>query len=380
MSELPSPKQSRLRDADRKGKPVVAYLKPSDYCNVGCDHCYLPLAVRQNKSRMHEETLDQAIEAVRQMVERQRAPGALIVWHGGEPLALPPDYLRDACERVRKAMPDAVQSIQTSLVPFREEWAPIIADYFEGHIGTSIDFSQRTIRGDIGRYHEMFLSKVEAARAHGFSITPGVVPSKGELGRGAEIVDWMREHGFDEWNIDRYNSFGGHDPMRPTNQEHSRFLTEVFDRVMELAADGYLMRVNTVHAALSGILTNQGGDRWGGSCSRDFIVVNPDGSTSACPDKISFESFSNIKDGFDGFEASEARKRWIRMHLTGHRNEDCPTCPFNTFCRSGCPLTPNAPETEGECSGYHRHLRHARSFAGENPELATRYFLQDLSQ
>lgn len=380
MSELPIPQQSRLRDADRKGKPVVAYLKPSDYCNVGCDHCYLPLAVRQNKSRMHEETLDQAIEAVREMVERQRAPGALIVWHGGEPLALPPDYLRDACERVRKAMPDAVQSIQTSLVPFREEWAPIIADYFEGHIGTSIDFSQRTIRGDVGRYHDMFLSKVEAARAHGFSITPGVVPSKGELGRGAEIVDWMHEHGFDEWNIDRYNSFGGEDPMRPTNQEHSLFLTEVFDRVMELAADGYLIRVNTVHAALSGILTNQGGDRWGGSCSRDFIVVNPDGSTSACPDKISFESFSNIKDGFDGFQASEARKRWIRMHLTGHRNEDCPTCPFNTFCRSGCPLTPNAPETEGECSGYHRHLRHARTFAGENPELATRYFLQDLSQ
>lgn len=380
MTESAAVIPSALRPSDRKGKPVVAYLKPSDYCNVGCDHCYLPLAVRQNKSRMTPETLDNAILAIRDMVEAQRAPGALVVWHGGEPLALPPEYFEAACARVRELMPDALQSIQTSLIPYRAAWADMIREYFSGHIGTSIDFSQRTIRGDVGRYHDLFLEKVEAARSEGFSVIPGVVPSRGELGRGAEIVDWMLDHGFLEWNIDRYNSFGGEDEMRPLNREHSVFLSEVFDRVMELAAQGIHMQVNTVASALGGVMANQPGDRWGGSCSRDFIVVNPDGSTSACPDKISFESFSNINDGYDAFRASEARKEWIRLHLAGHRNEDCPRCPFNTFCRSGCPLTPNAPETEGECSGYHRHLRHVANFAAEHPRLATRYLTREVSE
>lgn len=372
---------STLSHADKltSGRPVIAYLKGSDYCNVGCDHCYLPLEVRANKYRMDQETLTAAISAIRSMVERQRAPGALIVWHGGEPLTLPISYMQEACAEVRRAMPDALQSIQTSLIPYKSEWSDLVHQYFEGSIGSSIDFSQRTIRGEVSRYLDLWLEKVALARADGCDVIPGMVPSKGELGRGTEIVDWMESNGFRHWNIDRYNSFSKYDPNRPLNVEHSKFLTEVFDAVMNRARQGAYHRVNTVSAAFSGILTGAPGDRWGGSCSRDFIVVNPDGSTSSCPDKISYETFSNIRDGFSAFEQSSARKDWIRLHLAGHRNNDCPTCPFNTFCKSGCPLTPNAPEAEGECSGYHRHLRHVQAFAKSEPELVKTY-LTGISQ
>ncbi len=362
------------------GSPVLAYFKPSDYCNVGCDHCYLPVEVRANKSRMTSETLRAATDTVRDMVKRQRAPGAMIIWHGGEPLALPQAYFKECCEYVREHMPDAQQSVQTSLVPYRASWAPLVHEFFNGCIGSSVDFSQRTLKGSADAYLDLWLTKVEAARADGAHVIPGTVPSKGELGRGRHITQWMYENSFPEWNIDRYNSFGVEDPMRPTNKEHSEFLTEVFDEVMSFARRGIFMRVNTVVAALLGILNNQPGDRWGGSCSRDFIVVNPDGSTSACPDKISFETFSNVKDeGFDGFEKSTERRDWIRLHLAGHRNDDCPTCPFRTFCRSGCPLTPNAPETEGECSGYHRHLRHVRDFTKTDIKLVETYMRKVLS-
>ena len=362
-----------LTQAQRTGRPVTAYLKPSDYCNVGCDHCYLPLSVRANKARMSSEILDHAIATIRDMVERQRAPFALVVWHGGEPLALPPEYLRDACARVRERMPEAIQTVQTSLVPYRSAWAPVIEEFMGGHIGSSIDFSQRKIRGAVSRYHDMWLEKVAMARGDGFTVTPGMVPSRGEIGRGAEIAAWMEAHDFDQWNIDRYSSFEGDDEMRPLNREHSDFLTEVFDAVMSRFEAGRTVKVNTVQSALSGVLLDQPGDRWGGSCSRDFIVVNPDGSTSACPDKISFENYADISGGYDAFSASSVRKDWIRMHLAGHRNAHCGSCRFRSFCRSGCPLTPNAPETEGECSGYHRHLAHVAAFAERNRTLALNY-------
>jgi len=374
MAEIASLVPSSILDnAIPKGRPVTAYIKPSDYCNVGCDHCYLPLSVRANKYRMNEETLDNAIRSIDAMATRQRAAGIVVIWHGGEPLALPVEYLSQACGRVRSALPGAAQTVQTSLIPYRSAWAPVIHEYFGGHIGSSIDFSQRTIKGDVEKFHDLWMSKVQLARTEGCFIIPGMVPSKNEIGRGRAIATWMQERGFFEWNIDRYNSFGKDDPMRPRNVEHSAFLTEVFDAVMDQARAGVFTRVNTVMAALGGVLANRPGDRWGGSCSMDFLVVNPDGSTSACPDKISYETFSNINDGYDVFASSKARKDWIRMHIAGHRNPDCPTCPFNTFCKSGCPLTPNAPKTEGECSGYHRHLRHVRDFAAENAKLIETY-------
>lgn len=356
------------------GRPVIAYLKPSDYCNVGCDHCYLPAAVRASKFRMSEETLQASLKTVEKMVASQNSPGALIVWHGGEPLALPQDYFHHICAAARAQIPAAIQSIQTSLIPYKHSWAPLISEYLDHQIGTSVDFSQRTVKGSSSAYLDLWMKKVEMARRDGFLVTPGMVPSKSELGKGEEIVEWLDDKKFSAWNIDRYNSFAKDDPSRPTNKEHSSFLTEIFDAVMHrFITQGKFVRVNTVSAALGGILANAPGDRWGGSCSHDFIVVNPDGSTNACPDKISYESFSNIKDGYRGFKISEERKKWIRDHLLAHQNSHCSTCQFNSFCKSGCPLTPNTPDTEGECSGYHSHLKHVRDWCQKNRSAAKDY-------
>lgn len=357
-----------------KGKPVLAYIKPSDYCNVGCDHCYLPEFVRAQKFRMDDETFTSSLDAIDDMVRAQRAPGAIIVWHGGEPLALPRTYLADLCARAQERLPTVIQTIQTSLIPYRKEWSPIIEQYFDSQIGSSVDFSQRKLKGSTQQYLDLWMSKVTLARTHGHTIIPGMVPSRGEMGKGAELSQWLRDRAFTSWNIDRYNSFAKSDPQRPSNKEHSRFLTEVFDEIMGTFRDrGIFTQVNTVQAALGGILNNQPGDRWGGSCSNDFLVINPDGATNACPDKISYQEFSNIKDGYKGFKLSEERKKWIREHMLGHRNSDCPTCPFNTFCKSGCPLTPNTPELEGECSGYHMHLRHVRDWVSANRSIAEDY-------
>lgn len=354
-------------------RPVTAYLKPTDYCNIGCEHCYLPAAVRANKSRFTPTILDRAIDTINEMIRRQKSPGALVVWHGGEPLTLPVDWLDKACRRVSERIPDSIQTIQTSLIPYRSAWGEVISRHMGGHVGSSIDFSQRKLRGDVGRYQDLWLEKVALARSDGLTITPGVVPTRNEVGRGKEIVSWMLEHDFLTWNIDRYNAASGPDPNRPNNAQHSLFLTEVFDAVMDLAASDIFMQVNTVSAALRGVLRGLPGDRWGGGCSSEFIVVNPDGSTNACPDKISLESFGNIADSEDAFLASDARKAWIRKHLLHHSNSHCARCRFRSFCKSGCPLTPNTPESEGECAGYSRHLSHVETFARANEALVTRY-------
>lgn len=354
-------------------RPLTVYLKPSDYCNVGCDHCYLPIKVRANKMRMDDDTFKASIETIKTMAKRQNAPGVLIVWHGGEPLSLPVDYFTEMADSIQAEIPDAIQCLQTSLIPYSKRWAPLVQKHFWSEIGSSIDFTQRTLKGSASAYQDFWLRKVEMARDDGFQIIPGIVPSKAEIGNGKAIAEWMAKHDFWKWNIDRYNQYSGFDPNRPLNKEHSEFLWEVFEATMEFAKKGKYMAVNTVRAGLGGVLFNQPGDRWGGHCSHDFLVINPDGKTNACPDKISFEGFSDVKNGYDGFQQSEARKNWIKLHLLGHRNPDCPTCPFNTFCKSGCPLTPNDVPTEGECSGYNQYLYKIKSFAQANITMINEY-------
>jgi radical SAM protein with 4Fe4S-binding SPASM domain len=361
------------RNVPAKARPLTVYIKPSDYCNVGCDHCYLPKEVRANKYRMSESTFESSIQTIKDMAKNQNAPGVLIVWHGGEPLSLPVDYFESLASKLQKEIPEAVQSLQTSLIPYSQRWENLIKNHFESEIGSSIDFTQRTLRGSAEEYQDFWMKKVTKARENGFKIIPGIVPSISEIGRGKEIVEWMENRGFRQWNIDRYNQYSEFDPARPLNKAHSQFLSEVFLEVMEYAKKGIFISVNTIKASLGGVLFNQPGDRWGGHCSHDFLVINPDGSTNACPDKISFESFSNIKDGYKGYKDSEQRKAWIRLHLMGHRNSDCPTCPFNTFCKSGCPLTPNDVEAEGECSGYNKYLKTVLEFTQKNQKLTIDY-------
>lgn len=356
-----------------KARPLTVYIKPSDYCNVGCDHCYLPKEVRANKMRMSQKTFQASLKAIKDMAKQQNAPGVLIVWHGGEPLSLPVSYFEDLTKQLQEEIPDAIQSLQTSLIPYSEKWNDLIKNYFDSEIGSSIDFTQRTLKGSSRAYHEFWMKKVSKARSAGFSVVPGIVPSKNEVGKGKEIVDWMSDRGFSRWNIDRYNQYSQFDPNRPLNKEHSKFLTEVFHAVMDKAKKGDFVAINVVRAGIGGVLFNMPGDRWGGHCSHDFLVINPDGGTNACPDKISFESFSNISDGYGSYKKSQARKDWIKLHLMGHRNPDCPTCPFNTFCKSGCPLTPNDVPSEGECSGYNRYLKEVLNFSKTDLNLLLEY-------
>jgi radical SAM protein with 4Fe4S-binding SPASM domain len=208
------------------------------------------------------------------------------------------------------------------------------------------------------------MDKVGLARSDGVVVIPGMVPSTQELGREAQIIDWFVNHNFEAFNIERYNSFGGTSPGCPDNLSHSTFLIAVFDYLMKLESGSQAPRVRVIQAAILGVLFGQPGDRWGGSCQSDFVVVEPDGSLNSCPDKSSHEKpYSNVSDGYYGFASSLDRRRWVRIQTVGHRNQHCSSCQFSTWCRSGCPITTNVVDRKSdECSGYRRFLEHVKGY------------------
>lgn len=356
---------------------ITAYLKPTNFCTVGCSHCYLTEEVRADRSKMSAEVLAKTATMLEAMRVAQRKDQVHVIWHGGEPLMLPADYFWKAGETLDRLMPGHSESLQTSLIPLKPKHIPWIKSRLNGAVGTSMDFSARSFKGSTEAYQELWMKKVDMCREAGIMVIPGVTPAKPEMGNAAGIVEWMVERGFKRFNIERYNSYGFNAPMLPTNREHSQFLIDLYRALMgRLDATGEAPMVRVIAAALGGVLHGSPGDRWGGSCQSDFIVIEPDGSLNNCPDKTSKdEAYSNVSAGFEGFARSPERRKWIRIQAVGHKNEHCRTCENNSWCKSGCPLTCNDLSKQDECSGYKSFLSFVRDSVnnGSGRELAEAY-------
>ena len=233
--------------------------------------------------------------------------------------------------------------------------------------------SQRKIKGSVDNFHKLWMKKVDLARDNGILITPGVVPTTNEIGREQYMVDWFIERKFRAFNVDRYNSYGTVFDDRPSNAEHSQFLISLFDALMlRMETNGWSPVVMAIIGAITGVLFQQGGDRWGTSCQSDFVVVEPSGGLNTCPDKSTVEPpYSFAKDGWKAFAASKFRRKWVRENNLTHKMPHCETCENQHWCHSGCPITPNgAPQGEDECSGYKTFINHVRAYVKEPDNLS----------
>lgn len=360
---------------------LQVYLKPTNFCNVGCDFCYLPAESRADKTRMTAETLTSALKLITALAQREGHERISILYHGGEPLSLSPDVLMSFSSAVREGLSgfEIMESIQTSLIPLRDGHIEFLKERCNGFIGSSIDFTGRTINGSSERYIDLWMSKVETARAAGLEVAPIMVPTLAEISRPDAIYDWFKAKGFGHFNIERYNSFGQAFSDRPDNRLHAGFLTALFDRSMaDLKAHGHCVTTNVIAASIAGVLHGIPGERWGGTCQRDFLVVNPDGGLNTCPDRMEYEvgKWPSVHDGIDAFQSSPQRLGWIKVQHVSHIENHCRTCEFKGFCKSGCPITDHQVHTgSGECAGYKSHLSHVQQFVvcEDGKRLASMY-------
>lgn len=354
---------------------ITAYLKPTNFCNVGCAHCYLPKEVRANKEKMSPETLHKVMQFLKEMQIKGKHTGSFFIWHGGEPLILSPEYFDMAGAIIDQyfTSEERIEAVQTSLIPYRREHARIVHERWRGEIGSSMDFHSRLIQNSTEDYQKLWMMKVDMAREDNIVVIPGITPNKKDCKSAKYIFDWFNEREFWYWNIDRYSNVGGDLPDFSTNREHAQFLIELFDLCIEqYEKKGYSTYIKPIAAAIGGVLYDQPGDRWGGSCQSDFIVINPDGRLNNCPDKDSFEeSYGNISTGFESFYNAPLRKKWIRIQQAGHRIDECMTCENASWCKSGCPITGNACTINNvvdECSGFKSFINHIRKFAEQSED------------
>ena len=153
-------KPSSLKTTGEVAKPseiepwaTLLVLQASPFCNINCDYCYLPN--RTSTRRMSMQVLASAIEKT---YASDLVRGELtIIWHAGEPLAVPISWYEEALATISVTAPteaNIVHSIQSNGTLLNQRWCDFIKSH-DIRVGLSIDgpdflhdLHRKTRRGD----------------------------------------------------------------------------------------------------------------------------------------------------------------------------------------------------------------------------------------
>jgi len=125
------------------GRPEVemVIIQPTPFCNINCSYCYLP--DRSNKHVISQSTVTRLFTEL--FASGWSNPELTVLWHAGEPLAVPAAFYREAfatIERLRpKDGPSAVRvrhSFQTNGILIDDAWCDFFKEWNVG-VGISID-------------------------------------------------------------------------------------------------------------------------------------------------------------------------------------------------------------------------------------------------
>ena len=133
-TQTPTPNAS---PSDERVYMSLLVLQGSPFCNIDCDYCYLPNRSDTRRMSMHvlEKTLERVCEA------GLIGPPFEVLWHAGEPLAVPVSYYEkaiDVINRFPEARDQASFVFQTNAMLLNDAWT----DFFKAHnahVGVSID-------------------------------------------------------------------------------------------------------------------------------------------------------------------------------------------------------------------------------------------------
>lgn len=224
------------RDFDPPLTTRLLILQPSPFCNIDCDYCYLP--DRQSKARMSMQTVRMA--AQRLLEDNLLGTDLTIVWHAGEPLAVPIQWYERAFAEIAEVLGHHCtlsHAVQTNAMLINDEWC----EFFKRHeirIGVSVDGpgdlhdAHRRTRDGKGT-HAKVLRGMEYLRRHGIAFHAIAVITPATFKQVDRFVAFFEAQGVTELgcNFDeaegthRASSMAGHEAL------HQAFLEDMLMRV-----------------------------------------------------------------------------------------------------------------------------------------------------
>ena len=331
-------------------------LQPSPFCNINCDYCYLPN--RTSNKRMPLEIVGATIEKV---FAADLVLGPLtVIWHAGEPLAVPISYYEQAFEEIRRKAPAGAvirHCMQSNGTLISEAWCRFITDHHVS-IGLSIDGpadihdAHRKTRSGRGSHHAA-MEGLRRLQAHDIPFHVISVITRQSLGRAKDIYQFfsdldISQLGFNIEEIEGENVKSSLTSPGEMTESVEVFMGTIFKLQKE---DEGQMRIREFDAALEKIQNQKSLRNFDfphfNEQVRPFgiLSVDCDGNYSTySPELLGMNlspygsfSFGNIlKDDF--VEAVESQKfRSVFTDIQSGINYCKDSCAYYGYCGGGAP-------------------------------------------
>lgn len=337
--------------------PQVRFLviQPSPFCNIDCDYCYLP--DRRSRGRMAVPVLTRTI---RQIFASELVGEKLsIIWHAGEPLALPISFYEESFRAIAKIPGPAKRidhSMQSNGMLVNDSWCSFIREH-DIRIGLSIDGpafihdSHRKTRGGKGT-HSRVMRGAELLRRNGIDFHAIAVITEQSLDYPDEIFNFFLENAIRRigFNIEELEAENTTSTLSSEGAE--RRVVGFLRRLYQLQkSSGGAIKIREFDRAYQAIAQSETAN---GSCAAELndqvtpfaiISVAYDGGFSTfSPELLGMSSltygdfrFGNImRDDVTGVVETSKFKRVLEDVRAGVRlcSE---TCEYFSFCGGGAP-------------------------------------------
>jgi uncharacterized protein len=344
-----------LTDFEPVLKTRLLILQPTPFCNLDCDYCYLPN--RDSKARM-------SLHTVRRTMERLIADNLLgktldVVWHAGEPLAMPGDFYDEAIALMQEvAGPDCAVShaVQTNATLIDDAWCAL----FRRHgvrVGVSIDgpaeLHDRHRRTRNGRgTHAKVLRGMQCLREHGIPFHAIAVVTAATLARADAFFDFFLQERVQEvgCNFDEAEGTHARSSLETREEAHAAFLARLLERSASVHGQ---VRIRELANAVRLITDRPPVYRWRGQTWPDnaqvvpfaLLTVASNGDFSTFSPELLGQASREFGDFIlgnverDGFFAAARSEQFVRLWneiVLG--TQSCrQTCAHFDYCGGGAP-------------------------------------------
>jgi uncharacterized protein len=184
------------------GPVKLVVIQASPFCNLDCDYCYLP-----NRSSTHRLSLD-LLEPLfhRLFASRFVNEAFTVVWHAGEPLAMPIAFYKAAFtriaeldQRLNSKRLKITHAMQTNAMLINQAWCDFIKKH-DVKIGISMDGpafihdKHRKTRSGRGT-HASIMRGVSLLQSNGIDFHVIIVLTQDSLDYPDEIFHFFVDHG-----------------------------------------------------------------------------------------------------------------------------------------------------------------------------------------
>ncbi len=311
--------------------------KPTKVCNASCTYCSAP---PDGAPKWSWEQFTFFFDRV----QPHLAPRADIIWHGGEPMLMGPDFYWRAWEYAKARHPGVRFSMQTNLLGYSSaRWRDLFRDVFEGNISTSFDPDEsfREYRGSTKLYTRLFFSRLEAMVDDGFH--PLVIGTYGEetVHYGEVMYEKALSYGDKPFSL-RFNyrypagrARGQGELIRPAT--YAQMLIHLYDRwIRELPNFLITPLDQMLRKTLNKHLTQC---PWTKACGGAFLGVEPNFDVYNCSEFADLGEeewrFGNLQEQTVP-ELLKSRAATLIRRRRVHSPVDCQSCRHFVECEGGC--------------------------------------------